>query len=303
MADLLTEITTLVKSPSGVVVAGLTLGGMVWKAFEKWESVASDNDKIQVWMWLAKPRTEESNERWPEIFVGIFDRVFGTRLISWRCFGLSALISFAMGLLLTIYTPSSLRTLPFGSQVREPFAQTVITLLSGKVVVDYVSLLLTRFTLTLMMRTQRRLAWGALLVGDSILTAYLGVLGITVGHYVGGHVVRLFAPRSFLERVPWKAVSNIVLNVPLHPIQFFQVVTDQAQAFPLVVSGFVTTGWLWLYFGSVYLIKGARRFDRHMGWLNQRFDIEKHPLSSIGFVFGPMAALLFWAFVIVTRLA
>jgi hypothetical protein len=303
MADALTTITDLIKSPSGVLVTGLTLGGFVWKAFEKWESVASENDKIQAWIWLSNPRTAETVERWPEIFARMFDRVFGSRLISARCFGLSALISFAMGLLLAIYTPSPYHVLPFAFQAREAFRQSAVTLVCGKVLADYVSLLATRFTLTLMMRTQRRLAWGALLIGDSILTAYLGILGITVGHYVGGHVVRWFAPRSFFERIQWKAVSNIALHVPLHPIQFFQVVADQAHAFPLVVSGFVTTGWLWLYFGSVYLIKGARRFDRHMGWLNQRFDIEKHPLSSIGFVFGPLAALLFWAFVIVIRVA
>src|ERR1700679_525881 len=153
MADTLTSITNMIKSPPGVLVAGLTLGGFVWKAFEKWESVASENDKIQAWMWLANPRTAETGEHWPEIFARMFDRIFGKRHLSWRCFLSSALISFVMWLLATIYEPSPKHILPFGHQVREGFRASVITLLCGKVLADYLALLATRFTLSLMVRT------------------------------------------------------------------------------------------------------------------------------------------------------
>jgi hypothetical protein len=303
VAETLTTITSLIKSPPGVVVTGLTLGGAVWKAFEKWESVASENDKIQVWMWLVNPRTAETVERWPEVFAKMFDRIFGTRHLSARCFGLSALISVAMAILLTIYTPSPYHTLPLGFQVREAFTESAITLLCGKVIADYLSLLLTRFTLSLMIQTQKRSAWVLLLVANACITAYLGVVGVTFGHFVGGHAFHWYDPRSFLQRVRWKTVTNIAIRMPLHPITFAQFIAQQTQAFPLVVSGFVTSGWLWLYFGSVYLLKGARHFDTHLGWLNRRFDIEKHPISSIGFVFGPLAAIVFWAWVILLRVA
>lgn len=44
--------------------------------------------------------------------------------------------------------------------------------------------------------------------------------------------------------------------------------------------------WLWLYAGSGFLLKAARRFDIGFDWFNRKFDIEKKPLSAIGLVAG-----------------
>ena len=33
--------------------------------------------------------------------------------------------------------------------------------------------------------------------------------------------------------------------------------------------------WLWLYAGSGFLLKAARRFDLGFDWFNRKFDIEK----------------------------
>ena len=52
MADFNT-VTNLINSPPAQLVAGGVIGGAVITAFEKWETLASESDKIQVWMWLA----------------------------------------------------------------------------------------------------------------------------------------------------------------------------------------------------------------------------------------------------------
>jgi hypothetical protein len=50
--------------------------------------------------------------------------------------------------------------------------------------------------------------------------------------------------------------------------------------------------WLWLYAGSGFLLKAARRVDIGFDWFNRHFDIEKKPLQSIGLVAGAIVAVV-----------
>jgi len=68
-----------------------------------------------------------------------------------------------------------------------------------------------------------------------------------------------------------------------------------------IVPAFFTSIWLWLYAGSGFILKAARRFDIGFEWFNRKFDIEKKPLQSIGLVAGALVAVLYWAAVIVGR--
>ena len=67
------------------------------------------------------------------------------------------------------------------------------------------------------------------------------------------------------------------------------------------IAAFVSSIWLWLYAGSGFLLKAARRFDIGFEWFNRHVDIEKKPLQSIGLVAGALVALVYWAAVIVIR--
>ena len=51
--------------------------------------------------------------------------------------------------------------------------------------------------------------------------------------------------------------------------------------------------WVWLYAGSGFILKAARRFDFGLHWFNRNFDIENKPLSAIGIVAGAMIAELY----------
>lgn len=70
-----------------------------------------------------------------------------------------------------------------------------------------------------------------------------------------------------------------------------------------VVPAFVTSIWLWLYAGSGFLLKFARRFDIGFAWFNRTFDIEHKPLSAIGLVAGCVVAVLWWTVVVVRWVA
>jgi hypothetical protein len=64
---------------------------------------------------------------------------------------------------------------------------------------------------------------------------------------------------------------------------------------------FFTSIWLWLYAGSGFLLKAARRFDTGFDWFNRKFDIEKKPLQSIGFVSGSIVAVIYWSVALLHR--
>ena len=66
-------------------------------------------------------------------------------------------------------------------------------------------------------------------------------------------------------------------------------------------AAFFTSIWLWLYAGSGFILKAARRFDIGFDWFNRKFDIEKKPLQSIGLVAGALVAIVYWTAVIVSR--
>jgi hypothetical protein len=61
-----------------------------------------------------------------------------------------------------------------------------------------------------------------------------------------------------------------------------------------ILPAFFTSIWLWLYAGSGFLLKAARRFDMGFDWFNRKFDIEKKPLQSIGLVAGALVAVTYW---------
>jgi len=52
MADALTTITKLLQSPPRQLAAGGVLAGIVWKFFERVESVLTEDTKLEIAVWL-----------------------------------------------------------------------------------------------------------------------------------------------------------------------------------------------------------------------------------------------------------
>src|ERR1035441_7523275 len=97
MPDALTTITKLIQSPPGQLAAGGVLAGIVWKFFERVEAVLTDNTKLEIAVWLlGRKKVGPKVEPWPETFAKVFDRVFGTKHLSWKCFWASIQMSTAV---------------------------------------------------------------------------------------------------------------------------------------------------------------------------------------------------------------
>ena len=292
----LDTITKVINSPPGQLVAGCVLGGIVWKSFEKWESVASESDKIQVWIWLAEPRTAKSIERWPETFARMFDRVFGTKHLSWKCFLRSTVASFiAMGItLLVTFAIHDRNWYVAKSIIHEGRFWFFVIILVANVIPDYFSLLETRFVLRFAQGSSA-LNKTAVLLLDFIITLWIALISVSLGvstvlaSTANGLVVSaLLSPRVLLSAVnPLELyLSARILNEPgVAPLWFY--------------PAFFTSIWLWLYAGSGFILKAARKFDIGFDWFSRHFDIEKKPLQSIGLVAGAIVAVVYWAVVVV----
>src|SRR5215471_3168454 len=99
-ADVLDTITKLINSPPGQVAAGAALAGIVWKFFERVEAVLTDQTKFEIAVWLVGMKAGQKMEPVARTFINMFDRVFGAKHLSLRCFTRSSIASL-VALLLT----------------------------------------------------------------------------------------------------------------------------------------------------------------------------------------------------------
>jgi hypothetical protein len=74
----------------------------VWALFDRAETVATDEAKTAVSRWLRNLDPVGPLAHWPTAFATVFDRVFGERHLSWRCFLRSCVASVASVAIVTI---------------------------------------------------------------------------------------------------------------------------------------------------------------------------------------------------------
>jgi hypothetical protein len=274
---------------------------------EKWEAVASENDKIQVWIWLANPRTAANVERWPETFARMFDRVFGTKHLSWICFYRSSIASLT-SLLIACLCFWSLRPAlfhPMISLFKSHWLVWACIIVAANVLPDYISLLESRYVLSKMRRGQAssdKIRWAAIVIGlllaDLVITLFLAALASQL------------ASRLWELAYSWILIPQAQKRGSIYAaLARLQYAVNSAVLTPLlggrswfwIYPALFTSIWLWLYASAGFLLIAARRVDVGFRWFNRHFDIEHKPLSAIGFVAGALVALVYWVAVVVVR--
>ena len=76
MPDTLTTITNFINSPPGQLVAGATLGGIVWSFSEKLDNLLRDEAKRPIADWLLGLEPEETARGWQRALAIISQAVF-----------------------------------------------------------------------------------------------------------------------------------------------------------------------------------------------------------------------------------
>jgi hypothetical protein len=297
--DVLGTLTKFINSPPGVVVAGGVLAGIVSKFFDRVENVLTENTKLDIAVWLLGIKTTEKLQHWPDTFAKIFDRVFGEKHLSWKCFLRSAMAS-CVAIALTLFVTFAVHNRNWyvaKSIIHEGHLWFFLIVLVVNVIPDYVSLLETRFLLRFASRSSPLDKIGVLCL-DFILTLYIGLVSVTYGLSTvlastdkGLTVSALLSPKVLLSAfnpVELYISSAMVNELGVASLWFYPV--------------FFTSIWLWLYACSGFMLKLARRFDIGFNWFNRHMDIEKKPLQCIGLVAGAIVAVVYWGVVVVHHL-
>ena len=78
------------------------LGG-VWLLFVIPEETLPDMTKKSISDWLKRVRPSPGMKQWPEWFAEAFDRIFGDRHFSIRCFVMSCIVSSGWSFILVLF--------------------------------------------------------------------------------------------------------------------------------------------------------------------------------------------------------
>jgi len=298
MADALTTISHLINSPPGQLAAGGVLAGVVWKFFERVESVLNEDTKLEIALWLLEVKVGEKVEPWPDTFAKVFDRVFGTKHFSLRCFWRSCVASYSVAAIAALVGAVRINApIPGYWTLTDSLAllgHGIVMLLIGSVIgnvlPDYISLLETRIALRILCRRDRTATYVGVLAFDLLFTIGVAIVAAMIAGWVIVDVLVLHGAKTITEPYPFSTGLSAALFI------------NQNLVLLWILPAFFTSIWLWLYAGSGFLLKAARRFDIGFDWFNRKFDIEKKPLQSIGLVAGALVAVVYWTAVIVSKM-
>jgi len=274
---------------------GIGLMYSISKCFKFVEDLLADDTKLEIAVWLLGVKAEQKIEPWPETFARVFDRVFGRKHLSWKCFLRSSLASYASVICTAFFAASLFHVrMQFPTKVnfRITLQEFLVSCIFANVLPDYVSLLETRFIMRLIGKSKAGLSHVLWLTVDFVVTYAIGLFATV---FVFWSLLALAHNLSFAYTVHGavEMLTSCFTRWRLPGLAHFETFWF----FP----AFFTSIWLWLYAGSGFILKGARHFDRYLGWFNRRFDIEHKPLQSIGLVSGALMACVYWSAVIVSR--
>ena len=263
----------------------------VQKFFKEIEEKLSEDAKFEIAVWLVGVRPSGLAGAWPETFLHAFDRVFGTVHPSWRGLRRSYLITVVCYLVGMTYfmlvsdlkaffmdsgslTPAEsdifnalpLWVVKLGVILQMPFYAAVMA------IPEYAALVVTRRAIA-SSRTYLLLVRNV----SCAIAAFLCVVNVLT-------ISGLILARLMMGAKGWREITRGA------SWSWFPSLRDMFFFFPL----FFGVVWLILYGVSAFVLKGARRYDTGFDWFNRKFDIEKHPLQSIGLVAGSIAAMLYW---------
>ena len=305
-------ITKLVQSPPGQLATGGVLAVIVWKSFERVESILSEDTKLEIAVWLLERKKLSSTfQNWPDTFTKVFDAVFTAKHLSWRCFLRSTAAS--ASLFMVVFQLQ----LHFSRLSQFDLSENVIvsSLLFGAVV-DYLSLVESRMCLSFMRQHDGVLALITMVVLDLLFTLLFSsiagtawasfqtinrefyMLGLPRSEFFGGWLSSIFV--EFICRFRFYPIFTLTGLRPSYMVAGEGVAYNFA--LPYYASALFTSIWLWLYAGSGFLLKSTCGLDIGFEWFNRKFDIEKKPLQCIGLISGSLVAVVYWVVVIVARL-
>jgi hypothetical protein len=268
---------------------GFALFYGVQKFFEEVEKKLSTETKLEVAVWLLDLRPTKAIHGWYSTFPKIFDRVFGDKHFSWKCFWRSCAVTAVATL------AAQVPYILFSEDTRVPFAGwgTLLFIFTsavfGNIFPDFISLWKTRYLLNLSSRGKGMPLNILFLIIDIIATLALATCAALLGttFFVCWAVAMNGpVPIAFAVQKTWSFFLE----------SFFEPKELAGPTSTLwLIPAFIGRLWLVMYVGCGLLLIAARRLDIGFAWFNRHFDVAEHPLQCIGLVAGAISALGYWA--------
>jgi hypothetical protein len=283
----LAERATDAKHLLAATAAHFAIGGGLFygvlKFFEAIENRLSVDTKLEIAVWLLDLQPAEALERWPSTFLKLFNVVFGERHISWKCFWRSWLAS-VITTAAVLVSGAAIKGLEVQSYYGPVPYQTVIIIgilcsTIGNFLPDYLSLWKTRYLLNQSLKQTSILEQIISLIADFFLSIPLAVCGFIIDFIVAYMVIGTVNAKLVFGAEEDDAIIG--------PLALFGLVAS-------FIPAFLGRIWLLLYVGSGVLLKGARGLAGGLTIFNRCFDIENHPLTSIGLIAGTVSAVGYW---------
>jgi hypothetical protein len=275
-----------------VIVFGSVLG-----VFELGERFASQRAKDALSKWLLTFDIQKAKAL-PDGTQELFERIFGERHFSLKCFVRSA--AFSLGamaivaiLVLLIYPKEAFETIEwilfFAIDVRgrRQYGDWLYLALwfPWSIVIDYVSLFKTRVILRVLarMRLRNSLVSVAILVVDVVLYKLLFTLGL-LGVWVGHELITFGWSDPIWIHLITTEISQVLTEMFTHVPR-----AKDDLFFIFFWAGFAPSIWMWLYVAALFVIRGLLRSEKLVNWLRWFLDVEKNPFRSIGAVAATLA--------------
>lgn len=291
--------------PAFLIYTGAWLGiaSGVWALFERAETVLTSDARVAISKWLRNLDPGSSVINWTGTFVMVFDRLFGERHFSWKCFFRSAIASlvtviivFILALSLFLKKSQELQG-PELIEVSRFIISSIIPLLFAfsilNLIPDYLSLLETRYVLRWMSSATTVRRNLLLLFLDFVFTGIIALGVFLVTSWVLFTSSEGMTPLAEIVKTFPQTITNLLLlnfevQISVEPWRDWD--------FPMGVffySTFLTSVWLWLYALGSMIIKTVVLLRIGLTQFRRIFDIENKPLRSIGMVCNLIIAIIF----------
>jgi len=279
--------------------------GVIWFLFEKTEATLTTKSKRHISRWLRSVNPQNAVASWPETFAEVFDHIFGNRHLSRKCFTRSCLASLISVLILTAIwwaiRPTQFKAFWESGTVFEAILSVYLIGIIINLLPDYLSLLETRWLIKKMIEAQRTIRVILFLGIDVFITSLIFLIFIALSMFAV-YIVRGIFP-NFLDLVDHSPVPvrNLMIRVMelkmttsaykewlIHFLGNSLPLTTDMVGEPSpgiwLYSTFFTSIWAWLYAISGFLAKLGEKLFIGFKWFKRTFDIDHHPLSSMGII-------------------
>lgn len=272
------------------LATSLAVLGLFWKA----DDAFSNEFREALSNKLQRMKVDTSEANWPLSFARMFDRIFGDRYLSLKCFGRSCLAS-ALAVLLLSALNLSLYPGQYELFDAEQVLVIVFIAVSFNFIPDYISLVETRWIVRVLTRHNFSGAIiFAILIADLIVTIFL--FFVVGGGFVFSLIVlvRHFAPTLYpaLDLSFADLIVRIYDTLILHGI--YLIPTGAPFSFGVFLySTLFTSAWIWLFVAGWFVVRNGSRFQKVLAILQFALPIRTKPMRALGEVAALVTALTF----------